>query len=237
LKLTNFYKIKIMEQKTRMSIDQIPFDKLEKVGIDRSFVDKMESKELTDFLNGFRSDKLYTVNARIGNEDYKIPAKIRLQSKEDGSVDIKVHPIQRLNIPDEYMGYKFTKEDKGALLNDKNLGKTVELTGRDGKKDTYYLSIDSKTNEMIPLRTKAIQIPDKIKGVSLSAEQKEKLAVGQKVTVDGMMGKNDKKFSAALQVDAAGRNIGFSQFKQEKVEDLKTEAAKEKKAGVKQKVS
>ena len=219
-----------------MTMDQVPFDKLEKVGINRSLIEKMEQKEKTDFLNGFRSDKLYTVNARIGNEDYRIPAKIRLQSKEDGSVDIKIHPIQRLNVPDEYMGHKFTKEEKGALLNDKNLGKTVELTGRDGKKDNYYLSIDPKTNELIPLRTKMIQVPEKIKGVTLSSEQKEKLASGQKVTVDGMMGKNDKKFAATLQVDAANRNISFSQFKQEKSEDLKTDAKQSEKQGAKQKV-
>ena len=224
------------QQSTRMTMDQVPFDKLEKVGINRSLIEKMEQKEKTDFLNGFRSDKLYTVNARIGSEDYRIPAKIRLQSKEDGSVDIKIHPIQRLNIPDEYMGHKFTKEEKGALLNDKNLGKTVELTGRDGKKDNYYLGIDPKTNELIPLRTKMIQVPEKIKGVTLSSEQKEKLASGQKVEVDGMMGKNEKKFSATLQVDAANRNISFSQFKQEKSEDLKTDAKQSEKQGARQKV-
>jgi len=224
------------QQSTRMSLDQIPFDKLEKVGIKADLIKQMEKQEMTDFLNGFRSDKLYTVNARIGNEDYKIPAKIRLQSKEDGSVDIRIHPIQRLNVPDEYMGHKFSKEEKGALLNDRNLGKTVELTGRDGKKDNYYLSIDSKTNELIPLRTKMIQIPEKIKGVTLSSEQKEKLASGQKVTVDGMMGKNEKKFSATLQVDASGRNISFSQFKQEKSEDLKTDAKQSEKQGARQKV-
>ena len=224
------------QQKTRMSMDQIPYEKLEKVGINRDLIQKMEKQEMTDFLNGFRSDKLYTVNARIGNEDYKIPAKIRLQTKEDGSVDIRIHPIQRLNVPDEYMGYKFSKEDKGALLNDRNLGKTVELTGRDGKKDNYYLAIDSKTNELIPLRTKMIQIPEKIKGVTLSTEQKEKLASGQKVVVDGMMGKNEKKFSATLQVDAAGRNINFSQFKQEKSEDLKTDAKQSENQGARQKV-
>lgn len=224
------------QQSTRMSMDQIPFDKLEKVGIKADLIKQMEKQEMTDFLNGFRSDKLYTVNARIGNEDYKIPAKIRLQSKEDGSVDIRIHPIQRLNAPDEYMGHKFTKEEKGALLNDRNLGKTVELTGRDGKKDNYYLSIDSKTNELIPLRTKMIQVPEKIKGVTLSSEQKEKLASGQKVVVDGMMGKNEKKFSATLQVDAAGRNISFSQFKQEKSEDLKTDAKQSEKQGARQKV-
>lgn len=229
-----------MEQKTRMTTDQIPFEKLEKVGIDRSFVGKMEKQELNDFLNGFRSEKLYTVNAKIGGEDFKIPAKIRLQSKEDGSVDIKVHPIQRLNIPDEYMGHKFTKEEKGALLNDKNLGKAVELTPKIGERGPFYLSIDSKTNELIPLRTSYIQIPDKIKGATLSAEQKENLAAGKKVTVDGMTGKDEKKFSAALQIDAASRRIGFSDFKQEKQgqsETTKQEKSEGKRQGAKQSVS
>ena len=228
------------QQKTRMSMDQIPFDKLERVGIKPDLIKQMEKQEMTDFLNGFRSDKLYTVNAKINGEDYRIPAKIRLQNKEDGSVDIKVHPIQRLNVPDEYLGHKFSKEEKGALLNDKNLGKTVELTSRDGKKDNYYLSIDSKTNELIPLRTSYIQVPDRIKGANLSSEQIEKLAKGEKVTVDGMTGKNDKLFSATLQVDAASRRIGFSDFKQEKQgqsESAKQDSSETKKQGARQKVS
>jgi hypothetical protein len=223
------------QQSTRISKEQIPFEKLEKVGIKKDFVDRMESKELKDFLNGFRSEKLYTVNAKINDQDYRIPAKIRLKQESDGSVNVKVHPIQRLHIPDEYMGHKFTKEDKAALLNDKNLGKTVELTGKNGQKDSYYLGIDNKTNELIPLRTKHIQVPEKIKGATLSAEQKQKLAKGEKVTLDKMTGKNGKKFGATLQVDASNRTINFSGFKQEKEKDL--EQKQEKSKGAKQKVS
>jgi hypothetical protein len=224
-----------MEQSTWIKKEQIPLEKLEKVGIKGDFVGQMESQELKDFLNGFRSQKLYTVNARINDEDFRIPAKIRLQKQENGSVNVKIHPIQRLQIPEEYMGYKFSKEDKSALLGDKNLGKTVELTGKNGQKDQYFLSIDSKTNELVPLRTKHIDIPEKIKGVSLSDEQKQKLGNGEKVTVENMTGSNGKKFSAVLQVDAASRNIGFSGFKQEMEKAL--DQKEEKKKGAKQKVS
>ena len=126
-----------MEQTTRISKDEIPFEKLEKVGIKRDFVNRMEQQELNDFLNGFRSNKLYTVNARINDEGFRIPTKIRLQKMEDGNVKIKVHPIQRLHIPEEYMGHKFTKTERTALLENRNLGKTIELTGKDGKKDSY----------------------------------------------------------------------------------------------------
>ncbi len=224
-----------MEQSTWIKKDEIPLDKLEKVGIKRDFVSQMESQELKDFLNGFRSQKLYTINARINDEDFRIPAKIRLQKQEDGTVNVKVHPIQRLHIPDDYMGHKFSKEDKGALLNDKNLGRTVELTGKNGQKDQYFLSIDSKTNELVPLRVKHIDIPDKIKGVSLSDEQKQKLGSGEKVSVENMTGSNGKKFSATLQVDAANRSINFSGFKQEAEKELGQK--EEQKKGAKQKVS
>lgn len=222
-----------MEQSTRIKKDEIPFDKLEKVGVKKDFVNHMEDNELKDFLNGFRSQKLYTINAKINDEQFRIPAKLRLQKLDNGSVDVKIHPIQRLHIPDEYMGHKFTKDEKTALLNDKNLGKTLELTGRDGKKDNYYLGIDNKTNELIALRKKNITIPEKIKGAALSAEQKQKLAAGKKVTLDKMTGRNGKKFGATLQVDAANRTINFSEFKQEK--DLDQKQAKSK--GAKQKVS
>jgi len=226
-----------MEQKTRMTIDEVPFDKLEKAGIDRNFVSRMEPKELTDFLNGFRSEKLYTVNARINDEEHRIPAKLRLQKEEDGSVSVKVHPIQRLSIPDEYMGHTFSKQEMASLLNDKNLGKAIELTNKKGVKENYYLSIDPKTNELVPLKTKQIQVPDKIKGASLSAEQKDQLAAGQKVTVNGMTGKNEKNFSATLQVDAATRKISFSDFKQEASETAKQANKEETKKGAKLKVS
>ncbi len=72
------------------------------------------------------------------------------------------------------------------------------------------------------------------------AEQKENLAAGKKVTVDGMTGKDEKKFSAALQIDAASRRIGFSDFKQEKQgqsETAKQEKSEGKRQGAKQSVS
>jgi hypothetical protein len=226
-----------MEQKTRMTIDEVPFDKLEKAGIDRNFVSKMEPKELIDFLNGFRSEKLYSINARINDEQHRIPVKLRLVKEEDGSVSIKVHPIQRLSIPDQYMGYTFSKQEMATLLNDKNLGKTIELTSRNGAKENYYLSVDPKTNELIPLKAKHIQVPLKIKGATLTGEQKDQLTAGKKVRVNGMTGKNEKNFSATLQIDAASRKISFSDFKQESSLATKQAIKEETKEGAKLRIS
>ena len=217
-----------MEQKTRYGLDEVPMAKLEKMGIKRDFIDKMEQKELNDFLNGFRSQKLYTISAKINEENYRIPAKIRLQ-REEGEIKVRIHPIQRLHIPDNFMGHAFSKEEKAALLQDKNIGRAIELQDFSGKKDMYYIGIDAKTNEIIPLKQKNIQIADKIKGVILTAAQKEKLSNGEKVQLKGMTGRNDKKFSATLQINPAERNIGFSNFKQEQTQE-KSETQKQSKA-------
>ncbi|MCU4176966.1 DUF3945 domain-containing protein [Carboxylicivirga sp. N1Y90] len=217
-----------MEQNTRYKLEEVPLDKLEKAGVKRDFITKMEQKELTDFLNGFRSQKLYTVNAKINDESYRIPAKIRLQ-KEEGEMKVRIHPIQRLHIPDSFMGHTFTKDEKSALINDRNLGKALEMQDFNGKKDKYYIGIDSKTNEIIPLKQKNIQVADRIKGVTLTASQKEKLSNGEKVQLKGMTGRNDKKFSAALQIDPAERNIRFSDFKQEKKAGQKQEKSETQK--------
>jgi hypothetical protein len=171
------------------------------------------------------------------NEEHLIPAKLCLQKEDDGSVSVKVHSIQRLSIRDEHMGHTFSKQEKAALLNDKNLGQTIELTNKKGVRESYYLSIDPKTNELVPLKAKQIQAPDKIKGVNLSSEQKEKLAAGHKVSVIERTGKNERKFSATLQVDAATRKIGFSDFKQDIYETAKQVNKEEKKAGTRQKVT
>ncbi|MBS2101291.1 DUF3945 domain-containing protein, partial [Carboxylicivirga linearis] len=112
-----------------------------------------------------------------------------------------------------------------------NMGKVIELQDLSGKKDKYFIGVDSKTNEIIPLKQKNINLSDKIKGVSLSDEQKQTLMNGGKVNLQGMTGKNDKKFSATLQVDPAGRTIAFSDFKQAKKQQVKEENTETVKKG------
>ena len=63
-----------MEQTTWIKKDEIPLEKLEKVGIKRDFVGQMESQELKDFLNGFRSE----IFGRLGRLSPEQPARARV---------------------------------------------------------------------------------------------------------------------------------------------------------------
>lgn len=119
------------------------------------------------------------------------------------------HP-QGAAIEREFFGHTFTDEDKKALRETGNLGRTVELTfpGKD-EPTRSFVSIDRLTNDIIALSADRVRIPDEIKGVKLSDEQKKELSEGKSIYVEGMTSKTGKHFNANLQFNADKRSIEF----------------------------
>ena len=107
------------------------------------------------------------------------------------------------------MGYKFSPEEKEQLLTTGNLGKTIEVTPKNGEPFSAYVSIDPQTNEIIALRADRVNIPKEIKGVTLSDAQFKDLVEGKAVKVEGMTAKSGKTFNATLQVNAEKKGIEF----------------------------
>ena len=98
------------------------------------------------------------------------------------------------------MGYKFSPEEKEQLLAMSNLGKTIEVTPKNGEPFSAYVSIDSQTNEIIALRADRVNIPKEIKGVTLSDAQYKELVEGKAVKVEGMTAKTlSERFGKVLQ--------------------------------------
>ena len=77
------------------------------------------------------------------------------------------------------MGYKFSPEEKEALLTTGNLGKTIEVTPKNAEPFSAFVSIDPQTNEIIALRADRVNIPKEIKGVTLSDAQYKEHCGGQ----------------------------------------------------------
>ena len=107
------------------------------------------------------------------------------------------------------MGYKFSPKEKEALLTTGNLGKTIEVTPKNGEPFSAYVSIDPQTNEIVALRADRVNIPKEIKGVTLSDAQYKELVEGKAVKVEGMTAKSGKSFDATLQVNAERKGIEF----------------------------
>ena len=197
------------KQKNATAIDESKIDwkQLDNLGLTRERLE--QSGELTKMLNWQKSN-LVTISIPMGDTTIYTDARLAFRTDENGNIGLAVHPLRKdpqLDFP--YMGHKFSPEEKELLLATGNLGKTIEITPKNGDPFAAYVSIDPQTNELIALRADRVNIPKEIKGVTLSDAQYKGLVEGKAVKVEGMTAKSGKSFNATLQVNAEKKGIEF----------------------------
>lgn len=196
-------------QKNTTAIDpeEVDWKQLDRLGLSRDQLE--QSGELTNMLNWQKSN-LMTIAIPMGDTTIYTDARLAFRTDGEGNIGLAIHPLRKepqLDFP--YMGYKFSPEEKEQLLAMGNLGKTIEVTPKNGEPFAAYVSIDPQTNELIALRADRVNIPKEIKGVTLSDEQYKDLVEGKAVKVEGMTAKSGKSFNATLQVNAERKGIEF----------------------------
>ena len=197
------------QQKNATAIDpeKVDWKMLDNLGLSRERLE--QSGELEKMLNWQKSN-LITIAVPISDTTIYTEARLAFRTDDSGNIGLAIHPLRKepqLDFP--YMGYKFSSEEKEQLLATGNLGKTIEVTPKNGKPFSAYVSIDPQTNEIIALRADRVNIPKEIKGVSLSDVQYKELVEGKAVKVEGMTAKSGKTFNATLQVNAERKGIEF----------------------------
>ena len=197
------------QQKNATAIDESKIDwkQLDNLGLTRERLE--QGGELEKMLNWQKSN-LVTLAVPIGDTTIYTEARLAFRTDDNGNIGLAIHPLRKepqLDFP--YMGYKFSPEEKEALLATGNLGKTIEVTPKNGESFSAYVSIDPQTNEIIALRADRVNIPKEIKGVTLSDAQYKDLVEGKAVKVEGMTAKSGKSFDALLQVNAEKKGIEF----------------------------
>ncbi|MFB9897546.1 DUF4099 domain-containing protein [Hallella seregens] len=197
------------QQKNATAIDESKIDwkQLDNLGLTRERLE--QSGELDKMLNWQKSN-LLTIAVPIGDTTIYTEARLAFRTDDNGNIGLAIHPLRKepqLDFP--YMGYKFSPEEKEALLTTGNLGKTIEVTPKNAEPFSAYVSIDPQTNEIITLRADRVNIPKEIKGVTLSDAQYKDLVEGKAVKVEGMTAKSGKSFNATLQVNAEKKGIEF----------------------------
>ncbi|EFU29789.1 DUF4099 domain-containing protein [Segatella buccae] len=192
---------------TAIDPEKVDWKMLDNLGLSRERLE--QSGELEKMLNRQKSN-LLTIAVPIGNTTIYTEARLAFRTDGEGNIGLAIHPLRKepqLDIP--YMGYKFSPEEKEALLATGNLGKTIEVMPKNGEPFSAYVSIDPQTNEIIALRADRVNIPKEIKGVTLSDAQYKDLVEGKAVKVEGMTAKSGKTFNATLQVNADRKGIEF----------------------------
>ena len=197
------------QKKNATAIDESKIDwiQLDNLGLSRERLE--QSGELERMLSWQKSN-LVTIAIPIGDTTIYTDARLAFRTNEQGDIGLAIHPLRKepqLDFP--YMGYKFSPEEKEQLLTTGNLGKTIEVTPKNGEPFSAYISIDPQTNEIITLRADRVNIPKEIKGVTLSDTQYKDLVEGKAVKVEGMTAKSGKSFNATLQINAERKGIEF----------------------------
>lgn len=197
------------KKKNATVIDESKIDwkQLNDLGLTRERLE--QSGELEKMLSWQKSN-LVTIAVPIGDTTIYTEARLAFRTDGEGNIGLAIHPLRKepqLDFP--YMGYKFSPEDKEQLLTTGNLGKTIEVTPKNGEPFAAYVSIDPQTNELVALRADRVNIPKEIKGVTLSDAQYKDLVEGKAVKMEGMTAKSGKTFNATLQVNAERKGIEF----------------------------
>lgn len=197
------------QQKNTTAIDpeKVDWKQLDRLGLSREQLE--QSGELTNMLNWQKSN-LVTIAIPMGDTTIYTDARLAFRTDGEGNIGLAIHPLRKepqLDFP--YMGYKFSPEDKEQLLTTGNLGKTIEVTPKNGEPFAAYVSIDPQTNELVALRADRVNIPKEIKGVTLSDAQYKDLVEGKAVKMEGMTAKSGKTFNTTLQVNAERKGIEF----------------------------
>lgn len=196
------------QPKYRYNESMINWEQLKNYGLSREYL--MERGLLDQMLKGYKTNQLVPISMNFGSAVLRTDARLSFQQSVGGPIVLGIHGIrQKPELERPYFGHIFSDEDKKNLLETGNMGRVVELKGRNGEYIPSFISIDKLTNEVVAMRAENVFIPKEIKGVKLTEQEINDLREGKKVFIEGMISNNDKEFDAHIQVNAERRGIEY----------------------------
>ncbi|GAA6765717.1 DUF3945 domain-containing protein [Flavobacterium sp. CGRL1] len=189
--------------------EQIDWETLNHLGLSK---EQLEKRNLLDpMLKGYKTNELVPVTLNLGTAVTRLDARLSLKLSDEGEVVVAIHGIRKgpnLNYP--FFGHEFSKEDKDNLIRTGNMGRAVDLINPRTNEIMHSLvSVDRLTNEVVAFRADFIKIPEEIKGVKLSEDQKQTLLEGKPLHLEGMISKKGESFDATVQFNADKRFVEF----------------------------
>ena len=196
------------QPKYRYNESMINWEELKNFGLSREYL--MERGLLDQMLRGYKTNQVVPISMNFGSAVLRTDARLSFQQSVGGPIVLGIHGIrQKPELERPYFGHIFSEEDKKNLLETGNMGRVVELKGRNGEYIPSFISIDKLTNEVVAMRAENAYIPQEIKGVKLTDQEINALREGKKVFIEGMISNNGKEFDAHIQVNAERRGIEY----------------------------
>ena len=213
-----------MASKTRYQWQDVEAS-LNKMGLTREIL--TESGNLERLLKGEKTGVI-DFSSEFNGQQTALRGKIYLVSQGQTVKPYFQTVKQNLRVPDHYLGYQFSEEDKESLQQKGELGKRVELDDQYSKKKfNAYIGVDKETNSLTVWRADRVHIPMQIKGVDVSKEQQEMLREGGSIRLSGLTSENGQKFDADIQISAGKRSLSFSPPSEAIKQSIDVKTAKE----------
>ena len=196
------------QTKYRYNESMINWEELKNFGLSREYL--QERGLLEQMLKGYKTNQTVPISMNFGSAVLRTDARLSFQQSVGGPIVLGIHGIrQKPDLDRPYFGHIFSDEDKKNLLETGNMGRVVELKGRNGEYIPSFVSIDKLTNEVVAMKAENVFIPKEIKGVELTQQEQNDLREGKKVFIEGMISNNGKEFDAHIQVNAERRGIEY----------------------------
>ena len=196
------------QPKYRYNESMINWEELKNFGLSREYL--QERGLLEQMLKGYKTNQVVPISMNFGSAVLRTDARLSFQQSVGGPIVLGIHGIrQKPELDRPYFGHIFSEEDKKNLLETGNMGRVVELKGRNGEYIPSFISIDKLTNEVVAMRAENAFIPKEIKGVQLTEQEQNDLREGKNVFIEGMISNSGKEFDAHIQINAERRGIEY----------------------------
>ena len=196
------------QPKYRYNESMINWEELKKFGLSREYL--QERGLLDQMLKGYKTNQVVPISMNFGSAVLRTDARLSFQQSVGGPIVLGIHGIrQKPELDRPYFGHIFSEEDKKNLLETGNMGRVVELKGRNGEYIPSFVSIDKLTNEIVAMKAENVFIPNEISGVKLTEQEQHDLREGKKIYVEGMIAKSGNEFDAHIQINAERRSIEY----------------------------
>lgn len=192
----------------RYNESMINWEELKNFGLSREYL--QERGLLEQMLKGYKTSKTVPISMNFGAAVLRADARLSFQQSANGPIVLGIHGIRaKPDLDRPFFGHIFSEEDKKNLLEKGNMGRVVELKTRNGEYVPSFISLDRLTNEVVAMKAENAYIPDEIKKVKLTEQEKNDLKEGKAVYIEGMTANSGKEFNAYIQFSAERRGIEY----------------------------
>ena len=155
--------------------NQLPYEQLAKLGLDREKVEKLPQEVKEKLIKGEVTPLMEVSLPATNGMVITLPLKLQLAADKEGNPTLIAYPVQRELSTERSNELKLTQQEMDAL----------RRGDVDGEKTRRYLQLDPETKSIIHRRVTEVQIEqrlkdmEKVNDIELGTQQKQQVREGK----------------------------------------------------------